>query len=44
VTVRGRAPDLLLLLWKRVALDAGGLEVDGDVAVLLEALGRRITP
>jgi uncharacterized protein (TIGR03083 family) len=44
VTVRGRAPDLLLLLWKRVALDAGGLVVDGDVAVLLEALGRRITP
>jgi uncharacterized protein (TIGR03083 family) len=45
VEVRGPASGLALMLWGRVAPDDGSsLVVDGDGAVLRDALSRRLTP
>lgn len=42
--VRGRAADLLLLLWKRLPASSPALTVDGDAAAVLAVLDRAITP
>jgi uncharacterized protein (TIGR03083 family) len=45
VEVRGPASDLALMLWgRRAPDDVPSLVVDGDRAVLDDALGRRLTP
>jgi uncharacterized protein (TIGR03083 family) len=50
---KGRAPDavvaapaatLLLLLWRRVPVDTGGVDVDGDEAAAREVLAAPLTP
>lgn len=42
--VRGSAPELLLLLWKRRGLDEGDFELDGDEAVARAVLAHKLTP
>ncbi|MCG2801111.1 MAG: maleylpyruvate isomerase family mycothiol-dependent enzyme [Cellulomonas sp.] len=44
VTVQGPAASLALLLWSRLGPDDASLQVVGDRAALLDALGRRLTP
>lgn len=44
VEVSGAAEDLALLVWGRRGVDHPGLAVAGDLEVLVDALGRRMTP
>ena len=44
VIVTGRAEDVLLLLWKRRALDEVALTIDGERAALDAALATRLVP
>lgn len=44
VVVRGSAPDLLLLLWKRRALDDACFSVAGDLAAAQRVLAHKLTP
>jgi uncharacterized protein (TIGR03083 family) len=43
-TVAGSAPDLLLLVWRRLGLDAGFFEIDGDVEAVRTVFASAITP
>jgi uncharacterized protein (TIGR03083 family) len=42
--VRGAAPDLFLLVWRRVGLDDERFALDGDVSAARAVLGRALTP
>lgn len=44
VTVEGPARDLLLLLWKRVAVEDTAVRITGDEAVARGFLGAKLTP
>ena len=42
--VRGEAPDLLLLVWRRIGLDDERVRVEGDVSAARAVLNRALTP